>query len=102
MVGERQGVFGRLAQQPPLLLVLGSYGIFLVGGRYLLLCIALPIPARARVGYEEAKGLPALPANNLRLGMAEFINLNLCGLVATWVTSSTDFTGEVCLWGNDR
>src|SRR6202044_754173 len=46
----------RMAQQPPLLLGLGSYGIFLVGGRHLLLHTALLIPAGVRVGYEEAEG----------------------------------------------
>jgi hypothetical protein len=45
----------RMAQQPPLLLGLGSYGIFLVGGRHLLLHASLPIRPWVRVGYKEAK-----------------------------------------------
>lgn len=45
-----------MAQQPSLLLGLGSHGIFLVGGRRLLLHIALLMPPWARVGYKEARG----------------------------------------------
>ena len=45
-----------MAQQPPLLLGFGSYGIFLVGGRHYLLHVALLIPRGARVGHKEAHG----------------------------------------------